>query len=162
MSRTHVETKSLKLIAKTREEIRTWIEQMQPEEKAGLSPTWLAQLDASGSIDPWIHGFVIRHQITDGVIGQCGFKGPPTTDGTVEIAYSVAPEHQGKGYATEAAAALVGYAFEHGQVRLVRAHTLPEANASTRVLTKCGFRHIGEVIEPEDGVVWRWEISHRP
>jgi RimJ/RimL family protein N-acetyltransferase len=26
-----------------------------------------------------------------------------------------------------------------------------------RVLAKCGFQHIGEVIDPEDGLVWRWE-----
>src|SRR6266702_2366495 len=42
-------------------------------------------------------------------------------------------------------------------VRLVRAHTLPEENASTRVLLKCGFRHLGTVVDPEDGPVWRWE-----
>jgi RimJ/RimL family protein N-acetyltransferase len=35
--------------------------------------------------------------------------------------------------------------------------TFSEANASARVLTKCGFRPIGEVIDPEDGPVWRWE-----
>ena len=29
--------------------------------------------------------------------------------------------------------------------------------ASTRVLTKCGFSRIGEVIDPDDGLVWRWE-----
>jgi RimJ/RimL family protein N-acetyltransferase len=75
----------------------------------------------------------------------------------VEIAYGVASEHQGKGYATEAAEALVTYAFGSGQVRVVRAHTLAESNASTRVLTKCRFRRIGEVIDPEDGLVWRWE-----
>jgi RimJ/RimL family protein N-acetyltransferase len=75
----------------------------------------------------------------------------------VEIAYGIAPEHQGKGYATEAAAALTDYAFRQREVRAVRAHTLPENNASTRVLTKCGFRRVGEVIEPEDGLVWRWE-----
>jgi len=69
----------------------------------------------------------------------------------------VAPEHQGKGYATEAANALVVFAFSTGQVRVVRAHTLREQNASTRVLVKCGFRHVGEVIDPEDGLVWRWE-----
>ena len=75
----------------------------------------------------------------------------------MEIAYGIAPEHQGKGYATEAAEALTAYAFGSGQVRVVRAHTLPESNASGRVLTKCGFRNIGEVIDPEDGLVWRWE-----
>ena len=43
------------------------------------------------------------------------------------------------------------------KVRIVRAHTLTEANASTRVLTKCGFQRINEVIDPDDGLVWRWE-----
>jgi RimJ/RimL family protein N-acetyltransferase len=37
------------------------------------------------------------------------------------------------------------------------AHPLPAANASTRVLGKCGFEPKGEVIDSEDGRVWRWE-----
>jgi RimJ/RimL family protein N-acetyltransferase len=133
---------------------------MQPHERAEVSSEWLALLDGSSSIDPWIHGFVLVHRATESVIGKCGFKGPPGPDGAVEIAYSVVPEHQGRGYATEAAEALTLYAFNSGQVRVVRAHTLPERNASTRVLTKCGFQHIGEVIDPEDGLVWRWEKNN--
>jgi ribosomal-protein-alanine N-acetyltransferase len=159
MSRTQLQTKNLKVVSQTREDVRAWIEQMQPHERTEVSAAWLALLDGSSPADPWIHGFLLVHRRTDSVIGKCGFKGPPGADGAVEIAYGVSPEHQGKGYATEAAAALVSYAFSHGQVRVVRAHTLPKANASTRVLTKCGFRHIGEVIDPEDGLVWRWEKS---
>jgi len=52
---------------------------------------------------------------------------------------------------------LVSYAFSNSKVRVVRAHTLAEANASTRVLAKCGFQRIGEVVDPDDGLVWRWE-----
>lgn len=157
MSATHVQTKSLKLVPQTREEVRAYVEQMPPHERAEVSPAWLVLLDGSSSMDPWIHGFVLVHRVTDSVIGKCGFKGPPESDGAVEIAYGVAPAHQGKGYATEAATALVSYAFSHAQVRVVRAHTLPESNASTRVLTKCGFQRVGEVIDPDDGLVWRWE-----
>ncbi len=157
MSITHVQTKNLKLVAQTREEARAYVEQMQPHERAYVSPAWLALLDGSSPLDPWIHGFVLLHRATGCVIGRCGFTGPPGADGAVEIAYGVETEHQGKGYATEAAAALVSYAFNHEQVRVVRAHTLPESNASTRVLTKCGFRRIGEVVDPNDGLVWRWE-----
>lgn len=97
------------------------------------------------------------HRETGTAVGTCGFKGPPVADSVVEISYGVDPEHQGKGYATEAARALTAYAFSSGMVRVVRAHTLPEPNASTRVLIKCGFHRIGEVIDPEDGLVWRWE-----
>ena len=157
MNSTQLQTQSLKLVPQTREDVRAYVEQMEPLEKAELSPAWLALLDGSSSADPWIHGFVLVHRIDGNIIGRCGFKGPPGEDGVVEIAYGVAPEHQGKGYATEAAAALVSYAFSNGRVRVVRAHTLPESNASTRVLTKSGFRRVGEVIDPDDGLVWRWE-----
>ena len=129
---------------------------MDARQRAELSSEWLARLDA-GTADLWTLGFAIVHRATGVVMGTCGFKGPPGTNGIVEIAYGVAPDHQGKGYATEAAEALVAYAFGMDQVRVVRAHTLPEANASTRVLVKSGFQPVGEVIDPEDGLVWRWE-----
>ena len=130
---------------------------MSATDKVDLSAEWLSLLASATSADPWILGFNMLHRDTNVVVGQCGFKGPPAPDGVVEIAYCVEPDSQGNGYATEAAHALVQYAFHHKEVQLVRAHTLPEANASTRVLTKCGFRNIEEVIDPEDGPVWRWE-----
>lgn len=75
----------------------------------------------------------------------------------VEIAYSIAPEYQGKGYATEAAAALIAIARREPAVQLICAHTLAERNASTRVLEKCGLRKVGEAIE-DDVPIWRWEL----
>ena len=122
-----------------------------------MSPDWLARVQAAAPDDPWLPGFSIVHRDTNTVVGTCGFKGPPGDDHAVEIAYGIAPEHQGLGYATEAAGALSAYAFDSGQVRVVRAHTLPEKNASTRVLAKCGFQDVGAVIDPEDGLVWRGE-----
>ena len=86
-------------------------------------------------------------------------KGEPDAEGMVEIAYGVVSSREGRGYATEAARALIHFAARDPRVRTLRAHTLPEANASTRVLTKCGFVHIGPVVDPEDGPVWRWERS---
>ena len=122
-----------------------------------VSPAWLASLRTSVGADPWRHGFFVVHRDSLQVIGSAGFKGPPDPDGMVEIAYGIAPAYHGQGYATEAATALLDYAFGSGRVRLARAHTLPDANASTHVLKKCGFAFIGGVIDPEDGPVWRWE-----
>jgi RimJ/RimL family protein N-acetyltransferase len=152
-----MQTENLKLTGMTREEVVAEVAAMGPAEKAHVSADWLAMLHNSASIDPWIHGFRMQHRATGAVVGRCGFKGPPTTDGVVEVAYGVDEEHQGKGYATEAAEALVRFAFNNEAVRTVLAHTLPEVNASTRVLTKCGFRRVGDVIDPDDGLVWRWE-----
>ena len=130
---------------------------MSQADKVDLSAEWLSLLAAATSADPWILGFNMLQRTENVVVGQCGFKGPPTAEGMVEIAYCVESDWQGNGYATEAAKALTAHAFQHQAVRLVRAHTLPEPNASTRVLTKAGFQNVGEVIDPDDGPVWRWE-----
>jgi ribosomal-protein-alanine N-acetyltransferase len=122
-----------------------------------VSPEFVAQQEAAVTdADVWVHGFAIV-EVAEGVaIGMCGYKGPPIEE-TVEIAYALAPSYQRRGYATEAAQDLVARAFASGLVRRVLAHTLPELNASTRVLDRCGFARVGEVIDPEDGPVWRWE-----
>lgn len=124
-----------------------------------VSPQWLDHLrTAAGTpADPWQYGFFLVEKDSGVVIGTAGFKGPPDGDGMVEIAYGIAPERQGRGFATEAAGALLRFAAADPRVRLLRAHTLPEPNASTHVLRKCGFMHLGEVLDPEDGPVWRWE-----
>ena len=121
-----------------------------------VSPEWLAQLEQSSGPDPWRYGFFVLERESGTAIGTAGFKAPPAA-GVVEIAYGIVPAFEGKGYATEAAGALVEFAFDSREVRVVRAHTLPERNASTRVLEKSGFRLLGEVVDPEDGPVWRWE-----
>lgn len=121
-----------------------------------VSPEWLAALRTSASPDPWRLGFFVVLRDSELVVGTAGYKGPPDPDGVVEIAYGIAPPFQGRGLATAAARALLEWA-KRDRVRLFRAHTLPEQNASTRVLTKCGFSHKGGVIDPDDGPVWRWE-----
>jgi RimJ/RimL family protein N-acetyltransferase len=160
MSEVEIQTDNLRLVLQTREQTLAAIEAMSPADKAEVSPDWLARVRAATKADPWTLGFAVVHRANATTIGSCGYKGPPDSDGVVEISYGINPDHRGKGYATEAAEALATYAFGDSRVRVVRAHTFEKANASTRVLTKCGFRYIGEVIDSEDGLVWRWE-KHR-
>jgi [ribosomal protein S5]-alanine N-acetyltransferase len=140
----------------SKEDVREMIEAMSPAEQAQLSAVWLARFHASVGMDPWLHGFRVVLKDSGAAVGACMFKGPPK-EGVVEIAYGIDPDQQGKGYATEAAQALVAYALNSGEVSLVLAHTLPESAASQRVLAKSGFRHVGEVMDPDDGLVWRFE-----
>lgn len=127
-----------------------------------VSREWLDMLRRSSGPDPWRHGFFVVHRDTQCVIGSAGFKGPPDSDGMVEIAYGIVPSFEGQGYATEAAGELVRFAFASTGIRVVRAHTRPVANASTRVLAKCGFHQAGTVVDPDDGPVWRWERGPFP
>jgi RimJ/RimL family protein N-acetyltransferase len=96
------------------------------------------------------------------VVGTCAFKTAPRADGSIEIAYFTFPAFEGQGFATAMAQKLIALALGAPVVRRVMAHTLPQCNASTRVLEKAGMRCVGEVDDPEDGRVWRWCCDARP
>jgi RimJ/RimL family protein N-acetyltransferase len=101
-------------------------------------------------------GYLAVDEETGRVIGTCGFKHGPEENGRVEITYFTFPGHEGKGYATAMATELLHMALGSHEVREVVAHTLPEPNASTRILEKIGLRCTGPVEHPEDGRTWRW------
>ena len=122
-----------------------------------VSPAWIEKLLAARGPDPWVLGFHVVDTRSHALVGSAGFKGEPDDGGVVEIAYGIDEAFRGLGYATAAARALVDFAFADPRVRLVCAHTLPAAGASVRVLEKCGFSRVADVIDPEDGLVWRFE-----
>ncbi|MBI1748730.1 MAG: GNAT family N-acetyltransferase [Acidobacteria bacterium] len=119
----------------------------------------LALLSKAPRAPEW-GGFLAADQEQALVIGTCGFTHGPEADGTVEIAYFTFPEFEGRGYATAMARELLDRALQSGAVREVVAFTLPERNASTRILEKVGLRLVGEAHDTEVGRVWRW--SYRP
>jgi len=170
----HLKTKNLRLVPHQPKDLLALLKGSAEYEKSSgigvadgvrefllaASPDFLAELERATGPDLWRFGFAVVHKIDNIVIGICGFAGPPTEpDGTIEIAYSIAPAYQGKGYATEGAMALVEFALGSGRVATVCAHTLPDLSASTRVLEKCGFKKIGTLTDSENNLVWRWERS---
>ncbi|MDQ3137829.1 MAG: GNAT family N-acetyltransferase [Gemmatimonadota bacterium] len=122
----------------------------------GVAGQTLAYMQRTGSSAPWA-GYLAIDLDDRLVVGTCAYKGPPDADGMVEVAYFTFPTCEGRGCATAMARTLRDQAAASGAVRLVRAHTLPERNASARILAKLDFVFVGEVIDPEDGCVWRWD-----
>jgi [ribosomal protein S5]-alanine N-acetyltransferase len=113
-------------------------------------------MPATGRDDqPW-GGHLAVDDALGVIVGTCAFKSWPTSDGEVEIAYFTFPAFEGRGYATAMAMLLLAIAEADGTVQQVVAHTLPERNASARVLEKVGLQCLGAVIDPEDGRIWRW------
>ncbi len=102
--------------------------------------------------DPW-GSYVV--QVDGQPVGVAAFKSAPGPSGDVELAYMTFPAFEGRGQATATIAALVAIAIGAGARPI--ALTLPEENASNRALRRNGFVYAGEVIDPEDGLVWRWE-----
>jgi RimJ/RimL family protein N-acetyltransferase len=93
-------------------------------------------------------------------VGLCCYKSEPNGLGEVEIAYYTFPHREGRGIATAMARELTFCASPH--VAFVIAHTLPVENASCKVLRRCGYALVGEAIDPEDGLVWRWRVPAIP
>jgi ribosomal-protein-alanine N-acetyltransferase len=91
------------------------------------------------------------------LVGWGGFKGPPQ-GGAVELGYEIAASRQGRGLATAAVEAMVAEAFADEGVTTVTAHTLPERNASNRVLEKAGFVFDGER-RAGAAAVWRFALA---
>ncbi|GAB2569732.1 GNAT family N-acetyltransferase [Spirosoma areae] len=107
-------------------------------------------------LDWWLYLFISPEQ--QALAGVGGYKGPPDKQGMVEIGYSIYEDFQNQGLATETAQALIEQAFAHPEISLVQAHTLAEENASVRVLKKCGMTFTGEFDDPDDGLIWQWQI----
>jgi len=90
------------------------------------------------------------------LVGFGGFKGPPSSDGVVEIGYAIAPAFRRQGLATDAVVQMVQRAFADASVRAVDAHTLGQVNPSTLTLEKVGFEKIAELSDPDEGPIWQW------
>jgi RimJ/RimL family protein N-acetyltransferase len=64
-----------------------------------------------------------------------------------ELGYTVAPDHQGKGYAREAVGALLGFLFDGLGTHRVMASVDPRNTASVALLEGLGFRKEGHFVK---------------
>jgi RimJ/RimL family protein N-acetyltransferase len=111
-----------------------------------------ARLEEGGEeVEGWYGWYAVRAADLEGppaLVGAGGYFGPPDAEGTVEVGYSVLPEFQRLGYATEMVQALVKHAFTFPNIERVIAHTTEANPASISVLLRCGFHAEGTGPEP--------------
>lgn len=105
-----------------------------------------------GFFPPWI-GYVAA--VENRGVGGGAFVGPPK-DGHVEIAYFTLDHEQRKGYGFQTASSLVTLARAHDPAIGIKAFTLMEENASTRILRALGFSIFGVAQDADAGEVWEW------
>jgi RimJ/RimL family protein N-acetyltransferase len=110
---------------------------------------WARLLRYAGHWSLLGYGFwVIREAGSGRFVGEVGFADHkrdliPSFGSAPELGYALASSGWGRGYATEAARAVVAWGDDHfGRVR-TWALVNPEAKASIRVAEKCGYRECG-------------------
>ena len=113
---------------------------------------------ASSEASDW-GGYFFIDLSNKALVGSGGFHGQPDVAGNIEIGYEIAPEYWNRGFGTKAARQLMDFAFAHVEVQAVSATTLAEPNASNNVLQKIGMKFMNEIDDPEDGKLWRYQIT---
>jgi len=106
---------------------------------------------------PWVSYLVVRQ---NQVVGFCGFTGQPR-DGKFEIAYWTFKEFEGQRIASFACKELITI-FQNADPKLtITAKTVPEQNASTKILENNGFIFREIVQDEEIGDVWMWTLTKK-
>ncbi|MBC5811676.1 MAG: GNAT family N-acetyltransferase [Candidatus Eremiobacteraeota bacterium] len=101
------------------------------------------QLELQPGDAGWWHWYLVVTDPVPTLVGTGGFGGGPDANGTIVTGYSLLPAHQGRGYGTEAVAALVTWAFREPAVRCIAAETYSHLLPSIRLLEKLAFRPAG-------------------
>jgi RimJ/RimL family protein N-acetyltransferase len=85
-------------------------------------------------------------------VGCCGLRPKKPEEKILELGFHLRPAHWGFGYASEAARAVVGYAFRTLGARGLFAGHNPANEASRRLLKKLGFRYSHDEFFPLTGM----------
>jgi RimJ/RimL family protein N-acetyltransferase len=100
------------------------------EEMAGRAP---------GEAGGWVQ-FSVEEREGGRLVGDVGLSPADGEPGVLKVGYTVDPAFQGRGYATEAVRALLGYAFETLGADVIRAYASADNTASIRVAERVGMR----------------------
>lgn len=90
---------------------------------------------------------------------------PPALQGQREIGWTFAQSHWGKGYASEAARAVIGHAFDGLALPVLYSQTSTSNAASTRMMHRLGFTFRPELgyddpdYPPEDNPTTVWSLD---
>lgn len=168
-----IETERLRLTALTAEALRAWIdadpdtlrtetgaefdEPLVPPPLFGDDLPMFRERMREAAEDLGWWAWLISTREDERAVGVCGLGGRPEK-GIVVLGYSVYPHLEGRGYATEASAGLIGWVLTHAEATAVRASVPTWNMASVAVARKLGMTEVGHDLSKEVGEVAVYEV----
>lgn len=143
MRKTILKTKRLIIQPMENEEIQELIKKTEDSDLRQAYREMLEGCEADPKNKIWYAPWKICLKKEGTYIGDLGFKGT-VKNNSVEIGYGILREYEGQGYTTEAAKAVIEWAFANPDVYFVEAETAPDNVASKRILEKLEFKPDGE------------------
>lgn len=101
--------------------------------------SWIERVNKDFNITKPCVILAIENKIEGKCIGVVGIHRKDELDNEVEIFYGISDNYHNKGYATEAAKALIKWVFENTKVKSLIAMVRPDNTASKNVIEKLGF-----------------------
>lgn len=134
------------------------------EAEGGFLRLRVAQMRDDATTQQWLVRAMVLREPARRMIGHVGFHGPPGVNGkrdpeALEIGFTVFPDFRGRGYATEAARALMGWAARERGVGSFIASVRPDNAPSLRVVAKLGFVRTGRQWDDIDGEELVFELA---
>lgn len=145
-------------LRKAAQELQVSLPAEWPGESVDVVSLRLKELEHDPALGPWLlRAMVLRE--TREMVGYIGFHTAPraeylrpfSPDG-VEFGYTVFPEYRRKGYAREAARALMRWAHENHGVTNFVVSISPENKPSQVLAAQLGFTKIGSHMDEVDGL----------
>lgn len=102
--------------------------------------------------------WLVAEKATGRFVGEVGFVDlkreiDPSMEGMPEAGWVLSPQVHGKGYATEAVRAAIGWGERHFGGAPMVCIVSPENEASLRVAERCGFRPVQETTYKDHAVI---------
>lgn len=125
--------------------------------KIGLQTRAQSDAQLAEILDHWrTHGFglyAVIERTSGRFLGECGLRRIAPDDADIELSYGLVPEAWGKGYGSEASAAVLAHGL--GRLGLATVYAIARADnaRSRRVMEKLGFRFEKEWSSGEKRVV---------
>jgi [ribosomal protein S5]-alanine N-acetyltransferase len=118
----------------------------------GLYADWLRDDPSVVGYGPW----VVIARAGNIVVASAGFVGKPDADGRIELGFGTHTDYRNRGYASEAARALVDWGLAQPDVERVIAKCDPDNYLSVRVLEKIGMQRVGDA---DRQLIWQTDVG---
>ena len=134
--------------------MRNWVSDDEVQWMYG-EPSYKTKEEVTALLDEYIgrnqSGYYYRWAViekeSEECIGQVAYFLVDSDNRFAEIEYCIGTAFQGKGYATEATKAVIGYGFDKIGLNKVQICVRPSNKASGKVIKKCGFKEDGTLRE---------------
>ena len=142
-----------------------------PREKSAITDSFASNRAAliGGDLGFW----TVTLRETSEPIGKCGFSpidtpaAPAQIRGAAQIGWTLAEPYWGKGFASEAARAVIAHGFAALDLPVIWSQTSDSNQASTRVMARLGFERCGAFdysdpdYPPEDNPTTVYRITRK-